>query len=126
MAGLFSPQDLRDWLRAPVTPEAAAIAEKVVWGWLRPVLGIAERPITVPAEVFSWAVELGAIAHENPTGLEYYQLGPERQGYSVERRNQILRDAESYAGTINGGTSPGGPQGCFPPAQPWPDAARGW
>ena len=72
---LFEPQDLSNWLGKTVADEKATSIEKVVWGWLKPQLGATERPDPVPDEVFSWAIELAAIAYENPTGLSARQLG---------------------------------------------------
>lgn len=120
---LFSTDDLSGHLSGlglePVTTDAATAIERLVWGWLKPVLGLSERPNPVPDEVFSWAIELATIARENPTGLSYYQLGHEKMGYSVERRNEILTEASS------GGRRPGNlsPTGSFPPASVWPDPA---
>ncbi len=124
MAVLFTHTDLTDHLHQRVTVEAAYAAERLVWGWLKPVLGLAERPDPVPDEVFSWAIELGGIAHENPAGLSSQQLGSLQRSFSVERRAQIL--AEAGAGASHGSTS-SAPRGSFPAAQPWPDPARaGW
>jgi hypothetical protein len=122
MALLFSADELGDFLHCSVTVAAATSVERVVWGWLKPVLGLTERPDPVSEELFSWAIELGAIAHENPSGLSRYQLADEMQWYSAERRNQILDEAGS------GGT-PGGvpkPRGNFPTEEcpSWPDPAR--
>lgn len=122
---LFLDVELADHLQTQVTPAAALSAERLVWGWLKPVLGLAERPVPVPAEVWSWAIELGAIAHENPAGLASYQLGPERSQFSAERRGQILDEA-SRSG-VTGGVGNESPRGSFPPPLSWPDPIRlGW
>lgn len=125
MVALFTADDLGDFLQVDVSTTAAAAVERVVWGWLKVPLGLSERPDPVPDEVFSWAVELGAIAHENPAGLAAYQLGGERSQFSVERRREIL-DAAASGGGI--GTSGGGlrPRGSFPAASCWPDPIRHW
>ena len=119
---LFTELDLKNLTGREVTQAQAETAERIVWGWLSPVLNLTDRPDPVPDAVFSWAVELGAIAVENPAGLESYQLGQERFGYSAERRREIL--AEAADGGVPG--SGGRPQGSFPPACGWPDPARGW
>lgn len=121
MADLFTQSDLADFLRKPVSAEAAASAEKVVWGWLRPVLGLTDRPTPVTPEVFSWAIELGAIAYENPSGLTYYELGDERSGYSASRRAEIL--AEVGASDVSA-VALGAPVGSFPDPYAWPDPPR--
>jgi hypothetical protein len=117
---LFTAGDLGEWLGRTVGNGKATMVERVVWGWLKPVLGAETRPDPVPAEVFSWAVELGAIAHENPAGLSSKELGPGKAAFSAERRAEILRDADAYGG----GTSALSPQGSFPPAPVYPDPAR--
>lgn len=122
MVALFNLEDLEGLIDATVTTGRATVVEKVVWGWLKPKLGWEERPAEIPPEVFSWAVELGAIAHENPAGLSSYQLGQEQSQYSAERRNEILNDAAAYGDDPTGTT--GGPIGNFPPATPYPDPAR--
>lgn len=119
---LFNELDLKNLIGREVTQAAAEMAERIVWGWLSPVLNLDDRPDPVPDAVFSWAVELGAIVVENPAGLEYYQLGQERLGFRSERRDEIL--AQAADGGVSG--SGGRPQGCFPPACGWPDPARGW
>ncbi|MGI8682068.1 MAG: hypothetical protein ACR2JO_08055 [Mycobacteriales bacterium] len=113
---LFTAAELSDFLHGPVTPEAAVSVERVVWGWLKPVLGVSARPDPVPAEVWSWAIELGAIAHENPAGLTLYQLGTERSQFSAERRGAILAEASD-----EGVSGSGSPRGSFPPPLAWPD-----
>lgn len=119
-ARLFDADDLTNWLgrSTPITDTKAIVVEQVVWGWLTTVLGVATRPEPVTASVFSWALELGGIAHENPAGLSVEQLGPAQRQFSAERRGEIL--AEAAAG---GSTSVGSPRGSFPPARCYPDPA---
>ena len=123
MAELFSDRDLSDYLRKPVSLASALSVERVVWGWLSPALELTERPDPVPDAVFSWALELAAIAYENPSGLSSYQLGAEQFGFSAERRAEIL--AEAGGGRVTPG-SPAAPLGSFPEAIGWPDPARYW
>lgn len=127
---LFDAATLGHFLGKPglVTNERAEVVERVVWGWLAPVLGLTERPSTGTAEhdrVFSWAIELGAIAHENPAGRSAKELGTSRSAFSEERRRDILADAAGFGS----GIAPGNPQGDFPPAPVYPDpalSARCW
>lgn len=119
---LFTAGELSDWLRQPVPDESAWLTEQVVWGWLRPLLSLTERPATRSDELFSWSIELGAIAYANPEGLDSYSLEAESTKYSSERRQEILQDA------AGGGTTPTGaalaPTGCFPAARSYPDPAE--
>lgn len=121
---LFTAADLGNTLHCSVTAEDAAAAEKLAWGWLKPVLGITTdtRPDVVTAELFAWAVELGAIAYENPSGLSLYQLGEERSQFSAERRQEILETAAAGGKVNSSGVAR--PQGSFPAAECWPDPAR--
>jgi hypothetical protein len=111
---LFDADALGGYLRKPVTADAATAVERVVWGWLKPVLGLEGRPDPVPDEVFSWAIELGAIVYENPAGLSGQASGPFSVQFSSERKAEILTEAAGTDGTAK-------PTGNFPPAPCWPD-----
>lgn len=115
---LFDENDMTEWLGKPVTQQRAASVERVVWGWLKPILGSAERPDPVPAEVYSWAIELGGIAHENPKGLARRELGPYTEQFSTERREEILDEARNSPSTGGGSLKP---TGCFPEPLDYPD-----
>lgn len=121
---LFAAGDLADWLHQPVSGEAAVATERVVWGWLRPLLKLDERPANPSDELISWATELGGIAYVNPEGLASYALESEKSDYSSERRDEILRTAAG-----GGVTAPGAavsPRGSFPSAYCYPDPATPW
>lgn len=120
MVVLFSQTELSDHLQYQVTAAAAVSAERVVWGWLKQATGLSERPDPVPEEMFSWAVELGAIAHENPGGLSTSTTGDEQSQWDRARRAEIL-DAAASGGT--GTPARDAPRGRFPAAQSWPDPA---
>lgn len=116
---LFTSVELAAWLDQPVTPQRGAIVERVVWGWLQPVLNLEERPETASEKLFAWAIELGGIAKVNPDGLSRYSLDSESSEYSSERRDEILRAAAS-GGAVPAGSVPA-PTGCFPKARAYPD-----
>lgn len=119
---LFTSTELSDWTQSEISSGTALLRERVVWGWLKPVLGLDKRPDAVSEELFAWAIELGGIAHENPSGKSSYQLGEEQTQYSAERRQEILDEA---AGSVGGDTSKNGLSvSSFPEAQPYPDPAR--
>lgn len=115
---LFDENDLTEWLGKQVTGQRAASVERVVWGWLKPILGLAERPDPVPDEMFSWAVELGGIAHENPKGLSSRDLGPYSEQFSTERRKEILDDVRN---SLPSGGASLKPTGSFPEPLDYPD-----
>lgn len=110
---LFTAKQLSDFVHDDVAIDEAAQAEDVAWGWLAPVLGLEEKPEQAGVQLRSWILELGAIAYDNPTGLEAHQLGAERRQFSQERRREILAEAGA---TVGGGS---GPLGSFP--EPLPD-----
>lgn len=121
---LFSADDLTHALREYVEEDDAVLAERMVWGWLSPILGLDERPDTVSDQLWGWAVELGAIYTENPSGLAAYQLGEERRQYSSARRNEVLEEVRA---SVSGDAAAGGtalPRGRFPKAAGYPDPAR--
>lgn len=113
---LFLAGDLSGVLHREVSAADAASAEQRVWGWLRPALGLTERPSPVPPEVFSWAIELGVIAHENPAGMSDAQLGSLKISSPAGRLAEIL----DLAGASSVARRP---QGSFPPARAYPDPA---
>lgn len=119
---LFNAADLGAWLRQDVTDEAASVVERVVWGWLRPVLKLTERPDVPSEELVAWAIELGAIAYTNPEGLAEYRLEEEWSHYSGERRDEILALAGSGGTAVQGAVA--APQGRFPAARRYPDPAE--
>jgi hypothetical protein len=122
---LFGASDLSSWLRQPVTDDAADVVERVVWGWLKPLLasqGVTERPTDPSDELKAWAIELGAIAYANPEGLDAYSLESESSKYSSDRRDQLLELAAS-GGTATPGVALA-PKGSFPSARPYPDPAE--
>ena len=123
---LFSASELEQAVGHPVTPEQAMLAERVVSGWLRAATGLPQWPSPQPEQLFAWAIELGGIFHENPTGLAQDQAGSSTQVFGLARRREILDAARSWAASLPGavGGSPGAPRGSFPPALPWPDPAE--
>lgn len=123
---LLTPQELADHLGYDVTQARATSAERVTWGWLKAATGLAVRPDPVPAEVFSWAVELAAIAYENPAAhADDGDGGGITTAYDRQRRAAILADAAAWAAARAGSSSPTGPQGAgFGSARAWPDPAE--
>lgn len=124
MATLFTNAELTELLGKEITETRAALVERVVWGWLKPVLGWPERPETIPDDLFAWALQLGAIACENPAGLDAKTIGPFSEQYSEERRLAILD--EIARSDLPTGPAAGAhrPAGCFPPARAYPDPAE--
>ena len=112
MADLFDLRDLPSWLQVPeVDTETATRVRRYVNGWLQDATGLTVWPDPVPDRLWAWAIELAAIALENPTAkwsqtiddtVDVYERGP--QG----RRREILDAARTAYNTA------GKPQGSFP------------
>lgn len=121
---LFTAEDLNALPGiSGVTEAEGSAVERIVWGWIKPLLGVSERPDPVTDELFAAALELGAIYRSNPDGLSEYRLESESSKYSSERREEILQTIPG------GGTAPGGvlkPRGSFPAARAYPDPAECW
>lgn len=123
--GLFSAADLTELLGEEVSTDSAAIAERMAWGWLAPILGIAAWPVAqtpVPAELFAWALELGAIAWANPTGTTGQSDGPFAVQFSLARRQEILDEVRA-SDLAAARFRPAAPVGRFEDPEPYPDPA---
>jgi hypothetical protein len=132
---LFDPEQLKTFLRYAAEDDfdadAATLSEKVVAGWLtgatkRTRADLEAAAIGDAPQVFSWALELGGIAYENPTSMQDDQVGAGRTTWR-DRRAQILESAREWAADQGpAGTTATGPlpRGSFPKAQPWPDPPR--
>lgn len=126
MADLFEVDDLRTMLRLPVAEfdtAAAAIARRQASGWLSDATGITTWPDPVPDRLWSWGIELGAIAYNNPEGATSEQIDDYRVVNDSERRGQILAEARTaYPSAAPAGA---GPQWSFPkPDWSWGPVAK--
>lgn len=117
---LFDASDLSALLGSEVSDAAATLVEAVVWGQLAPALGLTERPTELDAQQFAWAIQLGAIQHENPAGLSSRQVGSVSEQFSSEARDAILAEARASAGV----QASNAPRGRFPRARAYPDAVE--
>ena len=112
MADLFDLGDLPSWMQIPeVDTETATRVRRAVNGWLQDATGLTDWPDPVPDRLWAWAIELAALAFDNPAAVwsqtiddsvTVYERGP--QG----RRQQILDAARAAYNTA------GKPQGSFP------------
>jgi hypothetical protein len=118
---LFTPGQLGEYLRDDVDTAAAVLAERVASGWLRGVTKATAWPEPVPEDLFAWAIELGAIAYENPAGVSAITVGGETTQFAYARRAEILRAA---AGSSYAVTTATAAVGAFPDLVAWPDPPR--
>lgn len=117
---LVEPVELAEFVHRQVPTVQARTAVRVAEGWLRAATGLAVWPDPRPEELFSWAVELAAIALENPAGLSELTVGGEHQVFALQRRAEILAAAARSLGP-----TVGGPLGSFPLPTPWPGTVVG-
>lgn len=120
---LFTAPQLSAFIQYEVPDRAAKAAEQVVSGWLLDATELDEWPTPLPPQLYSWAVELGVMAHENPGGLRSRAQGGETDEWQITRRDEILTAARAWAQRQLSSSSATSPVGCFPPAQRWPDPA---
>ena len=122
MTTLFTEEHLTELLGKQVTVARGQLVERVVWGWLKPVLGWDDRPTDVPDELFAWALRLAAIVAENPAALESQTRGPFSEKYAADVESILdeVRNSDLPTGSAAGA---GRPTGCFPEAPTYPDPA---
>lgn len=111
--------DLSRWLQTTVNASTADVAIRVAEGWVRSVFTGAWPPDPVPEDLWAWAVELAAIAYDNPRGMTTRTVGNDITGYgNAARRAEILTQVANRYGTVH-------PVGSFPPPEPpWTPLGR--
>ena len=119
---LFTAADLANLLQRPVSDAAAEMAEKIVWGRIRSLLKLTERPATLDESLAGLVLELGALVVTNPEALAEYALESETSQYDTSRWNELL-EAIATGGVVAPGGVPA-PQGRFPAARCYPDPAE--
>lgn len=124
---LVEPSEVQEFLGRSVVVERARVAIRVAEGWLRGAIPAAAFPDLsgpVPEPLWSWAVELAAIAYDNPVGHASKQVRNTAEAWHVARREEILAAARARYGSGDAAAGPAGqPQGCFPALLGWPDPA---
>lgn len=110
MADLFDLGDLPSWLQVPeVDAETATRVRRVSSAWLQDATGLTDWPSPVPDRLWAWALELAAIAFNNPTSLASETIDDYQMTVSDRlRRREILDSARQAYNTA------GKPQGSFP------------
>jgi hypothetical protein len=110
VADLFDLGDLPSWLQVPeVDAETATRVSRVSSAWLQDATGLTDWPSPVPDRLWAWALELAAIAFNNPTSLASETIDDYQMTVSDRlRRREILDSARQAYNTA------GKPQGSFP------------
>lgn len=132
---LFTLEELRAFLRyAPddeFAPDSVQQAHDMAASWIADAADVDDVAElwdgSVPKRLKGWAIELAAIAYENPTSAGEDSAAESSTSWRVDRRAQILARVTQWAiSTGRSSTSSAPlPTGSFPPAQPWPDAYPG-
>src|SRR6266536_4896668 len=108
MADLFTDTELQLYVKETIDPATIAVVRRTAYGWLKDATGLADWHSPVADNLYSWGLELTAIAYRNPTstaseGVDDYQVTWDRA-----RRRDILNAARiAYS-------SAGQPQYAFP------------
>ena len=98
MPELFELEDLRKLLRLSVAEfdtAAATVARRLAGGWLSDATGLTAWPDLVPDRLWSWAIELGAIAYNNPDAALEEQTDDHRVKHDRQRRAESLDSARA-------------------------------
>ncbi len=116
---LLRVADLSAYLQRQLNVDSADLAIRIAEGWLREATGLSAWPVPVPDDLWAWAVELAALAYDNPTGLAVRTVGGVTESWpAAARRAELLEAARRRFG-------PGrGPLFSFPPLQSYPGSWR--
>lgn len=81
-----------------------------------------EWPTPLPSPVWSWWVELAAMALDNPTGLGQRGVGSEQEQWLITRRDKVLSDAARWVTTsgLLEQVAVTAPLWSYPPPPEWP------
>lgn len=120
---LVSAEDLELYLQRKVRPGTGDIAIRVAEGWLRSATRLDPWPFPVPEDLFSWCIELAAIAHSRPDAVAEVEVGPTSRVWELPRRAEILAAAAARYGAAGRGPRFAFPLPVrYPTPSPWP----GW
>lgn len=125
MGDVVQTGELEAFLQHPVRPDTEATAIRVAEGWLRAVTtALTWPPAPVPEDLWAWALELAAIAYNNPIGLVQRITDEDTRAWGTERRMQILEAARLRYGGGASAVFVDSATGLsnFPSAPRWPDA----
>lgn len=100
MADIFDLGDLPVYIGDPeADPNRVALARRFANGWLMSATRLSSWPDPVPDDLWAWAIELAAIAFDNPAGVDSEAIDDHKVTYNRERRAEILTAAgAAYAG----------------------------
>jgi hypothetical protein len=119
VAELFELSDLAATLQADLDTASATEARRKASAWLASATYLTAWPTPVPENLRAWAIELAAMAYDNPSNLnsESYADGTSTN-WAIARRAEILAEARTHYPKAGGGNKP---QGAFPQSSFYPD-----
>jgi hypothetical protein len=94
---LFTRAQFASYLHEEVDNSSTDVCQLVASGWLMSATGLATWPLPIPDDLCAWALELAAIAYNNPAGASSQTI----DDFTVagDRRKAILAEARtSYGG----------------------------
>jgi hypothetical protein len=102
------------------------VTMRLVAGWLREDTGLTDLPDPLPDTHALWApaLELVALVASNPTSLAVEDRWTDVAGRGRSRASGTPSAHACAPPPARTGGAGGAAAGCFPPAQPWPDAVR--
>lgn len=111
MPDLFDLGDLPSWLQIPeVDAETATRVRRSANGWLQDATGLTAWPSPVPDRLWTWGMELAAIAYRNPDAAGSEAI----DDYRVFSTQDRQRRAEILAAARRAYSSVSQPQYAFP------------
>ena len=126
MGQIVQTGELAAYLQHQVKADVEASAIRVAEGWLLAACtSLVWPPTPVPDDLWAWAIELAAIAYNNPVGLVQRITDEDTRAWGTERRKEILAAARLRYGSgtatpVFSDSATGDSN--FPVAQRWPDA----
>ena len=99
MADLFTLDEFASYIQQDVDTSTATVVRRVASGWLMSATGLNVWPDPTPDDVWTWALELAAIAYRNPDGTSSETVDDYTVMADRARRKEILEAARvGYGG----------------------------
>jgi hypothetical protein len=98
MADLFTLDEFASYIQQDVDTSTATVVRRVASGWLMSATGVNVWPVPTPDDVWTWALELAAIAYRNPDGTSSETVDDYTHMADRARRKEILEAARTGYG----------------------------
>ena len=105
MADLFALDEFASYIQQDVDTSTATVVRRVASGWLMSATGLSSWPNPVPDDLWTWALELAAIAYRNPSrssmeAIDDYTIEKD-MSMDAARQQEILTAARNGYGGAN-------------------------